>query len=296
MKNQRTIKYLIIIILILATLVSIIGLFSNGGRGSSEYISINGEIVEIYGKGIYKNDSVSVVAQGKAADLVTLFLAIPLLTIATIFTLKGSLKGRLLLTGTLGYFLYTYMSYSFLWNYNPLFIVYVILMSTSMFAFILSLMSFELDRIPSLFKERLPIRFLAGFQFFIAIMLGLLWLGKIIPSITSGAIPIGLEHYTTLVIQAMDLGFIVPIALISGVLLLKRKPFGFLFTSIIIIKAITMLTSITAMMINSYLSGVAVNYIEVVIFSAFNLLAIAAFIILMNNTNETTKHNISFHI
>lgn len=296
MKNQRTIKYLIIIILILATLVSIIGLFSNGGRGSFEYISINGEIVEIYGKGIYKNDSVSVVAQGKAADLVTLFLAIPLLTIATIFTLKGSLKGRLLLTGTLGYFLYTYMSYSFLWNYNPLFIVYVILMSTSMFAFILSLMSFDLDKIPSLFKDRLPIRFLAGFQFFIAIMLGLLWLGKIIPSITSGAIPIGLEHYTTLVIQAMDLGFIVPMALISGVLLLKRKAFGYLFTSIIIIKAITMLTSITAMMINSYLSGVAVNYMEVGIFSAFNILAIAAFIILMNNTNEITNHNISFHI
>lgn len=292
MKNQRTIKYLTIIILILATLVSIIGLLSNGGRGSYEYTSINGEIVEIYGKGIYKNDSISVVAQGKAADIVTLFLAIPLLAIAIIFTLKGSLKGRLLLTGTLGYFLYTYMSYSFLWNYNTLFLVYVILMSTSMFAFILSLMSFELDRIPSLFKKRLPIRFLAGFQFFIALMLGLLWIGKIMPSITSGAIPIGLEHYTTLVIQGMDLGFVVPIALISGVLLLKRKSFGYLFTSIIIIKAITMLTSITAMMINSYLSGVTVNYIEAGIFSAFNLLAIVAFIILIKNTNETTSKSI----
>ena len=178
------------------------------------------------------------------------------------------------------------MSYSFLWNYNPLFIVYVILMSTSMFAFILSLMSFDVEKIPSMFKEKLPIRFLAGFQFFIALMLGLLWLGKISSSIFSEAIPVGLEHYTTLVIQAMDLGFIVPIAVISGVLLLKRKPFGYLFTSIIIIKAITMLTSITAMIINSYLSGVVVNPIEVLVFSAFNLLAIIAFIILIKNTNE----------
>ena len=286
MKNIKTIKYLIVTILILATFTSIIGLFSDRGNGSYEYISVGGEIVEIYGKGIYKNDSVSVVAQGKASDLVTLFLAIPLLTFATIFTLKGSLKGRLLLTGTLGYFLYTYMSYSFLWNYNPLFIVYVILMSTSMFAFILSLMSFDLEKVPLMFKDRLPIRFLAGFQFFIAIMLGLLWLGKLMPTILNGAIPVGLEHYTTLVIQAMDLGFIVPMAIISGVLLLKRKPFGYLFTSIIIIKAITMLTSITAMMINSYLSGVTVNYLEVLIFAAFNLLAIVAFIILMKNTDQ----------
>lgn len=286
MKYQKSIRYLIIIILILATFTSIIGLFSNRGNGSYEYISVGGEIVEIYGKGIYKNDSVSVVAQGKASDLVTLFLAIPLLTFATIFTLKGSLKGRLLLTGTLGYFLYTYMSYSFLWNYNPLFLVYVILMSTSLFAFILTLMSFEIEELPHMFKEKLPIGFLAGFQFFIALMLGLLWLGKLMPTILNGAIPVGLEHYTTLVIQAMDLGFVVPMALISGVLLLKRKTFGYLFTSIIIIKAITMLTSITAMMINTYLSGVTVNYIETVIFSAFNLLAIVAFIILMKNTVE----------
>lgn len=286
MKNKKTIKYLVITILILATFVSIIGLVSIKGSGSYDHSSINGEIVEIYGKGIYKNDSVSVVAQGKAADLVTLFLAVPILAFATIYTLKGSLKARLLLTGTLGYFLYTYMSYSFLWNYNPLFIVYVVLMSTSMFAFILSLMSFDLEKMPSMFKDKLPIRFLAGFQFFIALMLGLLWIGKLVPSIFNGEIPIGLEHYTTLVIQAMDLGFIVPIAVISGVLLLKRKPFGYLFTSIIIIKAITMLTSITAMIINSYLSGVVVNPIEVIVFSAFNLLAIVAFVILIKNTNE----------
>lgn len=286
MKNQKIVKYLVITILILATFTSLIGLLSNKGSGSYEHTSINGEIVEIYGKGIFKNDSVSVVAQGKASDLVTLFLAIPILAFATIYALKGSLRARVLLTGTLGYFLYTYMSYSFLWNYNPLFIVYVILMSTSMFAFILSLMSFDVEKIPSMFKEKLPIRFLAGFQFFIALMLGLLWLGKISSSIFSEAIPVGLEHYTTLVIQAMDLGFIVPIAVISGVLLLKRKPFGYLFTSIIIIKAITMLTSITAMIINSYLSGVVVNPIEVLVFSAFNLLAIIAFIILIKNTNE----------
>lgn len=286
MRNQKIIKYLIITILLLATLTSLFGLLSNKGNGSYEYTSINGEIVEIYGKGIYKNDSVSVVAQGKASDLVTLLLAIPLLSFAAILSLRGSLKGRLLLTGTLGYFLYTYMSYSFLWNYNPLFIVYVVLMSTSMFALILSMMSFEIDRIPSMFKEELPVKFLAGFQFFIALMIGLLWLGKIIPSLATGAIPLGLEHYTTLVIQAMDLGFIVPIALISGVLLLKRKPFGYLFTSIIIIKAITMLTSITAMIINSYFSDVSVNYIEVLVFSIFNLLAIIAFIFLMKNTKE----------
>lgn len=283
MKYQRTIKYLIVTILILATSTSIIGLFSDGGRGSYEFTSVGGEIVEIYGKGIYKNDSVSVVAQGRASDLVTLFLAIPLLTFAAFLSQRGSLKGRLLLTGTLGYFLYTYMSYSFLWNYNPLFIVYVILMSISLFAFILSLMSFDMEKVPQMFKDGLPVRFLAGFQFFIALMLGLLWLGKIIPSITAGAIPVGLEHYTTLVIQAMDLGFIVPLALISGILLLKGKPFGYLFTSIIIIKGITMLTGISAMMINSYLSGVTVSYIEAGIFSAFNLLGIAAFILLMRN-------------
>lgn len=191
-----------------------------------------------------------------------------------------------MLTGTLGYFLYTYMSYSFLWMYNPFFIVYVILMSLSLFSFVLAMMSFDLGSITLHFSERLPVKFLGGFQIFIAFAIGMLWLGEIAPSIFQGVIPVKLEHYTTYVIQAMDLGIVVPAAVLSGILLIKRNPFGFLLSSVIIIKGITMLSAISAMILNQALHNVEMSIAEVVMFPFFNLFAIACLVILLKNSRE----------
>ena len=53
---------------------------------------------------------------------------------------RGSLRGALLLTGTLGYFLYVYASMALgTVVYNELFLAYVVLFSASLFAFVLAL-------------------------------------------------------------------------------------------------------------------------------------------------------------
>lgn len=289
MKYKKSISILVCLIVALSAIVCLAGLFSGSGAGGYEFQSINNETVKIFGDGLYKLDSVSVAAQGKASDFITLILAIPILLISLVSSNKGSFRARLLLSGTLGYFLYTYMSYTFLWMYNPLFIVYVALMSASLFAFVLSLMSFDIQAIPSRFSDKLPVKFLASFQFLVAFAIGMLWLGKIAPSILKGAVPAGLEHYTTLVIQGMDLGFVVPAAIVSGILLIRKNSFGYLLSSVIIFKGITMLASISAMIINMALSGVDINIIEVIVFSIFDLLAIVCLVILISNINSNGK-------
>lgn len=290
-KYKKSINVLVILIATLALVSCFAGLFSSGGTGEYEFKSINNEIVKIHGSGLYKNDSVSVASQGIAADFITLIMGIPLLLISLFFTNKNSFRGRLLLTGTLAYFLYSYMSYAFLWMYNRFFIVYVILMSLSLYAFILSMMSFDMNRISSHFKKSLPVKFLGGFQLFIAFAIGMLWLGKIAPSILQGVVPAGLEHYTTLVIQGMDLGIIVPTAVLSGILLIRRKPFGYLLSSVIILKGITMLTAISAMMTNMALHSVKMSIAEIIIFPLFTLLAVMSLIILMKNIKGTDLDN-----
>jgi hypothetical protein len=288
MKHKKTIVILVISIIILSAFACLAGLITRGGSGQYEYNSINGETVKIYGEGLYKNDSVSAVAQGKASDLVTLVFALPILAISALLAMRGSFRGRLLLGGTLGYFLYTYMSYTFLWMYNPLFIVYVALMSLSLFAFIYTLLSFDTGSLPGSFNPRLPVKLLGGFQLFIAFVIGMMWLGKIAPSVINGAVPVGLEHYTTLVIQGMDLGFVVPAAVLSGILLIKKKPSGYLLSSVIILKGITMLTAISAMLVNMAMQGVEMSLVEVIVFPTLNLLAIIIMIILLKNA-KTVK-------
>ena len=215
MKYKKIISLLVGSIIVLSVFASVVGIFADQGSGTYEIESFRGEIIKIHGKGLYSYDSVSVAAQGIAQDIVTVILGIPLLIISLCLGLKGSLKGRLLLTGTLGYFLYTYMSYVFLWMYNPMFIVYVILMSTSFFCLVLLIMSYDIKSMSLSFNEKLPVKFIGGFQIFFSIALCLLWIKKIIPTITNETIPVGLEHYTTLVVQGLDLGFIVPISFLQ---------------------------------------------------------------------------------
>jgi len=289
MKFQRSISILVLCITLFTLVVCLTGLLSSGGPGTYQLQSINNEPIQIYGTGLYRNDSVSAVAQGKASDLVTLVLGIPLLLLSTYFSRQGSFRGRLILTGTLAYFLYTFMSYSFLWTYNRFFILYVVLMALSLYAFILAMMSFDLHKIAAHFKAELPVKFLGIFQLFLGFALALLWIGRIAPSIISGAVPVGLEHYTTLVIQAMDLGIVVPAAILSGILLMQRKPFGYLLTSVLIIKGITMLTSLSAMIISMALSHVPMNPLEMMVFPVFNLVAIFCLVLLLKNTQHVAE-------
>ena len=102
-------------------------------------------------------------------------------------------------------------------------------------------MSFDINRIKDQFSDRLPVKLLGGFQLFIGFAIGMLWLGKLAPSIFDSKVPVGLEHYSTLVIQGMDLGIVVPTAFVSGILLIKKKAFGYLLSCVIIVKGITML-------------------------------------------------------
>ena len=125
----------------------------------------------------------------------------------------------------------------------------VMLMSASLFAFILCITSFDMEALKNSFGPKLPVRFIGGFQLFIAFMLFMLWMGRIVPPLIAGSIPLGLEHYSTLVIQAMDLGIIVPVAALSGIMIIRRKPLGYLLSSVIIIKGLTMLTAMTAMLV-----------------------------------------------
>jgi hypothetical protein len=84
----------------------------------------------------------------------------------------------------------------------------------------------------------------------------------------------------------MDLGFIVPTAIISGVLLIKRKPFGYLLASVVIIKESTMLTAISVMIIEQAYAGVQMGLEALVMFPLFNLLTIVCLVLILKNIKE----------
>jgi hypothetical protein len=257
-------------------------------RGGSSYgfTTLYGQTVQISGRGLYHYDTITTASQEQSQDLVTVFLGIPLLVISLLLYRKGSLRGHLLLSGTLGYFLYTYGSMAFLTAYNALFLVYVALFSASLFAFVLALVSMNMQSLPFHFSPRLPRRSIAGFLFAIGAFLLLLWLGLIVPPLLQGHVPQGLESATTLVIQVLDLGVIVPVAALSGILLLRQTAPGYLLTSVVLIKSVTLGMAVSAMVVGQLLAGIQLPLSQILGFPLLTLTGIVLTIILLYHVSQ----------
>ena len=123
-------------------------------------ISVHGEQVPLYARGLYANDSVSCAVQARGQDIVTLLLGIPLLAIGTFMRNAGRLRGKMLQGGAFGYMLYTYASYSFLSFYNGFFLLYVALFGLSLFSFIISMQISAPTEVCRRIEIPLPQRFL----------------------------------------------------------------------------------------------------------------------------------------
>jgi hypothetical protein len=288
-KNRRikmnpALKWLIPLIFVLTLVAAMTGVWHATGT-PYPLTTFRGEEVTINARGLYYWDTVSMVAQMQANDLVTLILGLPLLAISFWLTLRGSLRGRLLLAGTLGFILYTYITMAFGAHYNVLFLVYVALFSLSLFAFVLVMMSFDIEGLPAHFSENLPRGWISGLLFFAAAFLSLAWLGRIAATFTPGAIP-ALENTTSMFIQAMDLGIIVPVCVLSGVLLLRRRPWGYLLASVGLMKFLTMGTAVSLMALNMARVGVSVSIVEVVIFPFIALANLMMTTALLRNIKE----------
>lgn len=251
-----------------------------------DFTTLRGETVQIQGGGLYRYDSVSVAAQGIAQDLVTLVLGIPLLLTAMGLTARGSLRGRVLLTGTLGYFLYTYTSIAMTAAYNELFLLYVVLFSLSLFAFILSFLAIDVATLSARVTTQFPRRTIAGVDLALGVLMALLWLGRIVPALLAGTPPFGLESYTTLVIQVMDLGLVVPAAILAGILVLRWVPFGYLLAAFVQVFGLTMGAAVTAMVIGQVLAGVPVSPVELVMFPTLALVNVVLLVLLLRSISE----------
>lgn len=87
MKNKKLIYIISMIIIILSTIASLVGVFSNEVHVYPNVTTAFGEEVELYQKGLYARDSVSMATQAIAQDAVTLVLGIPM-TVISLFLIS----------------------------------------------------------------------------------------------------------------------------------------------------------------------------------------------------------------
>nr|WP_243687369.1 hypothetical protein [Methanobacterium formicicum] len=130
------------------------------------------------------------------------------------------------------------------------------------------------------------------FTISMATLLSVMWLSIIIQSILSGVAPASLEDYTTLGIQALDLAVLAPAAIISGVLLLKRKPWGYTLMPIVMVKISLLGTAILSMIYFMMQKGVSVVWEQELFFLVATVGGIIITLAFYNKINSTHKKNL----
>ncbi|MGB9977724.1 hypothetical protein [Methanobacterium sp.] len=245
----------------------------------------------LFWKGLYKHDTNSMVAQAMGQDLITLIIGVPVLIGSLYLIRKNSLRGNLIWMGTIFYFLYTYASMSFLASYNQLFLVYVALFSLSLYTFMYGLLSLNVKTIKESISPEKTSKIAGVFLIFSGVMLALMWIKMIVDSLLTGIAPSPLESYTTLVIQALDIGLVFPATLISGILILKGKSWGYALVSILLIKASLMGTALLSMIFFMAQNGVSPAIGQIIFFAIITVAGILISISFYSKIKEPLSKN-----
>jgi hypothetical protein len=236
MRQQPALTWLVPLIAVLALISAGLGLFMPNHGTPISFTTVRGEIVEVWGQGLYKYDTPIGATGFTAADVITLFLAIPVLVISFFLYRRGSVKGGLLLIGALSYFLYNYTSMGFGAAYNNMFLAYTLIFSASLFGLMLALLSFDLKTLPSHFGAGLPRNGIGIFLIVSGIILSLIWLVlSIVPALLVSRVPPEAYYYTTFTTGIIDIGMIAPALILAGVLIRRGAPFGYLLASTMLI-------------------------------------------------------------
>jgi hypothetical protein len=120
-------------------------------------------------------------------------------------------------------------------------------------------------------------------------MIGYLWLARVIPTLINGSVPLEVEHGTTLTVQAFDLAFFLPGVFLSGLLLIKKKPFGYMSAPIATVANALIMAALLSKGISMNLARIEGVLPMIIMTSIFEFLAIVSLIFIFKNVNEPVR-------
>jgi hypothetical protein len=256
---------LCVTIALLTGVAAAAGLFLRGDGAFEPVTSVRGESYHMATTGVYAYNAERVVAEGIGWDIFTLAFAVPALLAVLPALAKGSLRARLFALGILGYLFYQYLMYAMAWAFGPLFLLFVAIYALSLTAIVSIVATIPLAGLAERFSEGFPRRGMAALCFALAVMLVFMWLARILPAL-NGEIEGVLLGQTTLVVQALDLGLIVPLALFTAVAAWRGSPVGYLLSAAVVVKAFAMAVAICAMLLSAWAFEGTLEVVPIAIF------------------------------
>lgn len=173
--------------------------------------------------------------QGTA--LVLGVVTVPVLLASMILLARGMTVALVLWLGALGSIAYQSVLFLFGVPFNAFFFVYVAMLSLSIWSTVALAGRIPIDRVGGGVGSHAPVRLVAGYLLINAALFGVLWLGSTVPPVLSGEPPAFLEGTGMLTgpVQILDFAFTLPLMTLAAVLLLGRRPWGYLLSGALLV-------------------------------------------------------------
>jgi hypothetical protein len=241
-------------------------------------LTVVATVVGLFVPGFYR-DAPVLLPQVYGQDLLTLAVAVPALSISLYFSTNGSSRAYVVWLGVVGYLLYTYGSYAFMTAFNELYLVYVALLWLSLFTFVGGVARLDAEALKRAVGD-VPVRSYVGLQLLFVVLVLLLWLSEIVPATLAGSAPESVLEagLPTNVIYSLDLGILVPAFALSAHWLRKRRPWGYAFTAILLVKIATLGGAVMAMIVFMIRAGQPAPLAQILIFGTLTLVSVALMI------------------
>ncbi|OHD36090.1 MAG: hypothetical protein A2355_09650 [Spirochaetes bacterium RIFOXYB1_FULL_32_8] len=270
-------KYVLIftiIIVFITFLTSVTGFYSSPKLTVNSFVNVKGENVNLVGNGIYKNNPVYFTTAAIGFDAVRLFVSLPILIIAFLFYLRGSLSSGIIMAGILLSYFYQYFEFVMAFSYNTMFLLYTSGFSLSLITAIILIIILQKQYTTKNIEKHFPVKTIAIFLITAGFLLLLKCLGETFSSLLGGIQPEHTIGQHTLWDQAMDMGLIFPYCFIIGVLLLRKNVYAYLLSAVgLIFFANLVLSVIIGELYSSNYTG-SFNFFGVILFSILECISL----------------------
>ena len=131
--------------------------------------------------------------------------------------------------GTLIYFLYDFLGYAFAAHFNSMFLPYCGILALSFYVLAGSFLVLPIPEVARRYGRRAPRRSTAAALLLMGLGIIFHWTSEIIPALLAGRVPQAVRDSGVLTepVAVLDLAFGAPACLLVAILMLQRKPLGF---------------------------------------------------------------------
>jgi hypothetical protein len=262
--RREPVSVLISLLAVLAVVSSTVGLIASGGAGRQAVSTARGAVVTLYGEGLYAADALLIGIGNRGQDAAIVLIEVPILLVVLGWYRRGGRVAPAALAGVLAFFSYYYVSMTFGTAQNRMFPGYVAAASLASFALVTVASRMDVSAIAEAVPERPRRTALVIYLLAVAAALTAAWLPDLIITTVTGDIARAVGPYTSSATHALDLGLVVPVAILAAVKLLQHRPSGQVLTLVMLVVNVCIGTLLMGQGIAQLLTGVSLTPAEIV--------------------------------